>query len=116
MVVIAHLSYTFEQNDEARLEIQLVKIKLGNISEAHNSTKIHNTAHNCTPVTCNYYALKRLERNGELAVYFKFLQPGSPIWGEKGKAFLGPPVKGRPMNASNNNIHPNISNDNKLEF
>lgn len=32
----------------------MVKIKLGDISEAHSSTKIHNTAQNCTPVTSSY--------------------------------------------------------------
>lgn len=43
MVVIAHVSYGTEQNDEAMKEIYLVKIKLGNLSEAHG-TKFHNAA------------------------------------------------------------------------
>ncbi len=43
MVVIAHVSYTFEQNDEAEEEIHLVKFQLGNLSESRG-TKIHHAA------------------------------------------------------------------------
>lgn len=39
MVVIAHVSDTFEQNDEARTEIYLVKIKPGNLSQARAELK-----------------------------------------------------------------------------
>lgn len=39
MAVIAHVSDTFEQNDEARTEIYLVKIKPGNLSQARAELK-----------------------------------------------------------------------------
>lgn len=42
IVVIVHLSYTFEQNDEARKEIYLVKFQLGN--QKHIEQKSTNAA------------------------------------------------------------------------
>lgn len=41
MVVIAHISYTSEQQEEARKKIFLVKFKLGNLSEAQRIKTLH---------------------------------------------------------------------------
>lgn len=48
MVVIVHVSDTFEQNDEARTEIYLVKIKPGNLSQARAELKSTTLAENCS--------------------------------------------------------------------
>lgn len=48
MVVIVHVSDTFEQNDEARTEIYLVKIKPGNLSQARAELKSTTLEENCS--------------------------------------------------------------------
>lgn len=48
MVVIVHVSDTFEQNDEARTEIYLVKIKPGNLSQARTELKSTTLEENCS--------------------------------------------------------------------